>query len=166
LISNQFSSYCSYHEQFPAQTEDGRIVNNCYALCLNVILISIRILYYFHLPKPGQKTVTVSGKALEELEHKYKAEKIKHPNLSFATFISESALIELERRKMLRETQFISLVGFSDDAVILKDVRKGDRLIEVQIRNKNLKCITEDKFDCIHVGFALALPEVRKALNR
>jgi hypothetical protein len=45
-------------------------------------------------------------------------------------------------------------------------MRKNGRLIEVQIRNRNLKCIAEDTFDCIHVGFALALPEVRKALKR
>ena len=61
---------------------------------------------------------------------------------------------------------FISLVGFGDDTVILKDTRKDRRLIEVQIRNRVVKCISEDKFDCIHVGFALALPEVRKVLNR
>ena len=118
------------------------------------------------MPQPGQKTVTVSGKALRELEDNYKAEKAKQPNLSFATFISESALIELERRKILREGQFISLVGFGDDVVILKDVRKDGRLIEVQIRNRCLKCLQESSFDCIHVGFALALPEVRKALNK
>jgi hypothetical protein len=116
------------------------------------------------LPQPGQKTVTVSGNALTQLEANYRAEKVKRPNLSFATFISESALIELERRKILKEARFISLVGFGDDVVILKDVRKDGRLIEVQIRNRNLKCISEDKFDCIHVGFALALPEVRKLL--
>jgi hypothetical protein len=118
------------------------------------------------LPKRGQKTITVSGKSLSELERRYSIEKTKHPNLSFAAFVSESALIELERRRMLREAQFVSLVGFSDDAVILKDIRKNGKLIEVQIRNKNLKCIAEDTSECIHVGFALALPEVRKALNR
>ena len=118
------------------------------------------------MPQPGQKTVTISGKALTQLEDNYKLEKAKRPNLSFATFVSDSALIELERRKILREAQFISLVGFGDDAVILKDIRKSGRLIEVQIRNKNLRCISEDKFDCIHVGFALALPEIRKVLNK
>lgn len=118
------------------------------------------------MPQPGQKTVTISGKALTKLEDNYKLEKVKRPNLSFATFVSDSALIELERRKILKEAQFISLVGFGDDAVILKDVRKEEKLIEVQIKNKNLKCISEDMFDCIHVGFALALPEVRKVLNR
>jgi hypothetical protein len=70
------------------------------------------------------------------------------------------------RRKILRVAQFISLIGFGDDAVILKDVRKEGRLVEVQIRNKNLKCLHHDSSDCIHVGFVLALPEVRKALTR
>lgn len=118
------------------------------------------------MPQPGQKTVTVSGKALAQLEDNYKREKVKSPNLSFATFVSESALIELERRKILREAQFISLIGFGDDAVVLKDVRKDGRLIEVQIRNRYLKCLHDNSSDCIHVGFALALPEVRKVLNK
>jgi hypothetical protein len=118
------------------------------------------------LPQPGQKTITVSGNTLTQLEDNYRLEKVKRPSLSFATFISESALIELERRKILKEARFISLVGFGDDEVILKDLRKDGRLIEVQIRNRNLKCVSEDKFDCIHVGFALALPEIRKLLAK
>jgi hypothetical protein len=39
------------------------------------------------------------------------------------------------------------------------------QLIEVHIKNKKLKCIADDDFDCIHVGFALAIPEVRMALK-
>jgi hypothetical protein len=78
----------------------------------------------------------------------------------------ESALIELERRKILREAQFISLIGFGDDSVILKDVRKDGKLIEVQIRSKSLIRLYDDNSDCIHVGFALALPDVRKVLNK
>jgi hypothetical protein len=118
------------------------------------------------LPQRGQKTITVSGKTLKKLEHKYQLERTKQPNLSFASFIAESAIIELERRQILKEAQLISLVGFGEDSVILKDAKKENRLLEVQIRDKRLKCITEDKFDCIHVGFALALPEVRKALDK
>jgi hypothetical protein len=118
------------------------------------------------LPQRGQKTITVSGRTLKKLEHKYQLERTKQPNLSFASFIAESAIIELERRQILKEAQLISLVGFGEDSVILKDAKKENRLIEVQIRDKRLKCITEDKFDCIHVGFALALPEVRKALDK
>jgi hypothetical protein len=118
------------------------------------------------LPQRGQKTITVSGKALKKLEQKYQLERTKQPKLSFASFIAESAIIELERRQILREAQLISLIGFGEDTVILKDEKKENRLIEVQIRDKKPKCITDNKFDCIHVGFALALPEVRKALNK
>lgn len=118
------------------------------------------------MPQPGQKTVTLSGKALMQLEDNYKIEKAKRPSLSFATFVSDSALVELERRKILREARFISLLGFGDDSVILKDLRKDGKLIEVQIRDINLMCLHDDSSDCIHVGFALALPEVRKMLNK
>jgi hypothetical protein len=117
------------------------------------------------LPQKGQKTITISGKTLQKLEQKYRSQVAKQPNLSFASFIAESAIIELERRQILQQAQLISLIGFGEDIVILKDAKKQNRLIEVQIRDKRLKCITEDKFDCIHVGFALALPEVRKALD-
>lgn len=118
------------------------------------------------MPQKGQKTITISGKTLQKLEQKYHLQLAKQPSLSFASFIAESAIIELERRQILNKAQLISLVGFGEDIVILKDVKKENRLIEVQIRDKRLKCITEDKFDCIHVGFALALPEVRKALDK
>lgn len=117
------------------------------------------------MPQKGQKTITISGKPLQKLEQKYRSQVAKQPNLSFASFIAESAIIELERRQIIKEAQLISLVGFGENIVILKDAKKENRLIEVQIRDRRLKCITEDKFDCIHVGFALALPEVRKALD-
>jgi len=119
------------------------------------------------VPKSGQKTVTMSGKMLKQLEAKYEEEKVRRPNLSFAAFVSESALMELERKNILKEAQFISVVGFNDDILTLKDARKNNRFFEVQIKGRKLRCITDNNSsDCAHVGFALALPEVRKALNR
>ncbi|MFZ0514963.1 MAG: hypothetical protein WAM14_25405 [Candidatus Nitrosopolaris sp.] len=74
--------------------------------------------------------------------------------------------MELERRNILKEAQSISIIGFEDNTLIVRDLRKeGGQLIEVHIKNKKLKCITDDDFGCIHVGFALALPEVRMALK-
>ena len=109
----------------------------------------------------------MSGKPLKALEAKYEEEKKARPNLSFAAFVTESALLELERRDMLKEAQLISLVVYTDDTAILKDARKGNnKFFEVQIRSKKLKCLTDDNFDCSHVGFALALPQVRTALAK
>jgi hypothetical protein len=108
----------------------------------------------------------MSGESLRQLEQKHETEKQKRA-ISFAAFISESALMELERRDMLSAAQFISVVGFNEDILTLKDERKGGRFFEVQIRNKKLRCITDkNSSDCAHVGFALALPEVRKVLTR
>src|SRR5215467_3178563 len=139
------------------------MANNRYQPYINVRFIN-GIMKGFVLPKPGQKTVTVSGKALTLLE-RYRIEKTKKANLSFAAFISEAALMELERRNILKEARFISVIGFEDNILIVRDLRKSGQLIEVHIKNKKLKCITDDDFDCIHVGFALALPEVRMALK-
>jgi hypothetical protein len=90
------------------------------------------------LPKP------VSGKALTLLEQSYRIEKTKKPNPSFAAFISEAALMK---------AQYISVIGFDDNTLFLRDLRKAGQLIEVHIKNKKLKCIADDDFDCIHVGF-------------
>jgi len=118
------------------------------------------------LPKLGQKSVTLSGESLLKLKKRHDTESERGAKLSFAAFISESALMELERKDMLREGQFISVVGFNDSILTLKDARKSNKFFEVQIKEKKLKCITDDDLECIHVGFALALPEVRKALSR
>ena len=73
--------------------------------------------------------------------------------------------MELERRNILKEAQFISVIGFEDNILIVRDLRKAGQLIELHIKNKKLKCIADDDFDCKHVGLALALPEVRMALK-
>ena len=117
------------------------------------------------LPKQGQKTITMSGKRLIALEEKYNQEKNIRPTLSFSAFIAESALMELERRQILREAPFISLIGIYNNIITLKDAKNTEKFVEVQFGEKKPKCSCGSKQDCIHVGFALALPEVRKALR-
>jgi len=116
--------------------------------------------------KEGQNTVTFSGTNLIELREKHAQDRAKHPSLSFSKFISESALMELERRKLLKDALFISLVSVDDNVITLKDVRNTPKFIEVQVKDKKIKCLTDNEGGCIHVGFSLALPEVRKALVR
>jgi hypothetical protein len=116
------------------------------------------------VPNPGQKTITLSGGQLKKLEERFDIAKKSKPGLSFASFIADSALMELERKDMLRESGFISYSAFEDNVLFLKDSRKENRIFEVQIKSRKLKCLTDDDFDCVHVGFAMALPEVRKAL--
>lgn len=116
------------------------------------------------LPQEGQKTITMSGNRLKKLEQQFKQEKSRQPSLSFSAFIADSALIELERRDLLNKAAQISLVALQDNTIILKDFKNKEKFVEVQIKNGKLRCSTCEK-DCIHIGFALALPEVRKALS-
>lgn len=117
------------------------------------------------MPQPGQKSVTVSGATLKQLEKKYNAEKDKRPSLSFSGFIAESAILELERRDILRESQLISVIGFHENILTLKDSRKKPRYVEIYLNNGQLSCDLDKSTECIHIGFAIALPEIRKRLN-
>jgi hypothetical protein len=118
------------------------------------------------VPRENQKTVTVSGKALETLQDSFRKELRSQPSLKFASFIADNAIMELERKNMLKEASQIALIGLHEDTVVLKDYRKREKFIEVQIRNGKLYCLDhESSEECIHVGFALALPEVRLAIS-
>lgn len=107
----------------------------------------------------------MSGERLKKLEVQYDQEKVRQPSLSFSAFIVDSALMELERRDLMNKAPMISLIALQGDTIILKDLQNKGKFIEVQIKNKKLRCNNCEK-DCIHVGFALALPEIRKALLR
>ena len=117
------------------------------------------------MPQAGQKTITISGARLKKLEDRYVKEKIEHPTLSFSAFITESALMELERKNILREAQLISLIGENNGIITLKDFQRNTTFIEIQIKDTNLFCVTDKTDNCIHVGFALALPEIRKRIR-
>lgn len=47
-----------------------------------------------------------------------------------------------------------------------KDFRDNEKFIEVQIKQNELFCVSDNTSNCIHVGFVLALPEVRKRLGK
>lgn len=109
----------------------------------------------------------MSGDRLAQLEKKFQQEKTKRPSLTFTGFITEAALTELDRQKLLREAHSISLVGENDGVVTLKDFRKKEKFVEVQIKGNEVVCqLSGCNTNCIHVGFALALPEVRKRLKK
>lgn len=118
------------------------------------------------MPKPGQRSLTVSGDVLKKLNKAYKEERKKHPSLTFAGFISETALLELERRNILERSQYLSLIGFQDNILYLKDAKNLKNIIQVYLKDGSLYCENDDSFNCIHVGFALALPEVSVKLLR
>lgn len=116
------------------------------------------------MPQENQKTITMSGERLANLESKFKQTKSHQPGLSFASFVVDSALMELERKDLVSQALFISLVALQDNVVVLRDLRRDMEFVEVMIKDGSLVCRTCDDA-CVHVGFAWALPEVRRALS-
>ena len=59
------------------------------------------------MAKPGQKTITLSGKTLKTLEDYYKKE-LRSNKISFAEFVSAHALKDLERNSSSSTTETYS----------------------------------------------------------
>ena len=57
--------------------------------------------------------------------------------------------------------QKVSLLG---NSIMIKDNKIG-RLAEVQVRGREIVCLFCNKKDCVHVGFAYAIPEVYRVMN-
>jgi hypothetical protein len=51
-------------------------------------------------------------------------------------------------------------MGFEDNTLVIKDLGKS-----MPINCNQLKYIADDDFNCMHVGFALALPDLRTSLS-
>ena len=42
---------------------------------------------------------------------------------------------------------------------------KRNRIAEVILRNGELRCLLDEKIDCVHIGFVYSIPEVYIVLN-
>lgn len=84
--------------------------------------------------------------------------------LAVASFISEATSLELQRKNIFHRSQFISLIGFQDNVLYLEDAKRTS-IIETYLRNNTLFCQNDSSFECIHVSFGLAFPEVNMRLK-
>jgi len=104
----------------------------------------------------------LASKVQARLEEVYK-NKQRKPELS--TYIQDILWEVIESEEILRRYgPFLSKFAVEDDKVFLRDNRKNT-LVELDFRDGELFCQEDERFDCVHVGFAWALPEVYKALN-
>jgi hypothetical protein len=55
-------------------------------------------------------------------------------------------------------------ISIDSDRVLIKD-NKRNRIAEVILRNEELRCLLDEKIDCVHIGFVYSLPEVYIVLN-
>ena len=50
-------------------------------------------------------------------------------------------------------------ISIDSDRVLIKD-NKRNRIAEVILRSGELRCLLDEKIDCVHIGFVYSLPEV------
>jgi hypothetical protein len=120
------------------------------------------------LPKEGFKSITVSETVYDKFHDVYQKNKnelvMKGVN-SFSGYITYMLEEMMQKDKTFAKyAPKIEKISVDEDRVILKDTIKN-RIAEVAMQRGELFCqLCEDK-NCVHVGFAWAIPEVYELLN-
>jgi len=116
------------------------------------------------MPKEGFAVITIHSLANEKAHTRYdqkvKAGEIK--NKSFSRYVNDMIMETIEADEALSLAAPHLEVSALVDGSILLDDHKLSRLVEVLIRGKerDLVCTYHKRNDCIHVGFAYAIPQV------
>jgi hypothetical protein len=80
----------------------------------------------------------------------------------YLTSMMEETMIKHEA--FAKQAPFIEKISIDIDRVLLKDNKKN-RIVEVILKNGELRCLVDEKTDCIHIGFVYSLPEVYMIMN-
>ena len=120
------------------------------------------------MPQKGWSNFMLRQEYADELRAIY--ERKKHLLLdaginTFTGFVNDLIWHVIEADRVLAsKAPFLSEVGMTEDGVTLRDA-KLDRIVEVKVRNGELVCDLDNSNDCVHVGFAYAIPEVYRIIN-
>jgi hypothetical protein len=120
------------------------------------------------LPKEGFKSITVSEVVYSKFFDVYQKNKedllMKGVN-SFSGYVTYMLEEMMQKDKTFAKyAPKIEKISVDEDRVILKDTIEN-RIAEVAMQRGELYCqLCEDK-NCVHVGFAWAIPEVYELLN-
>jgi hypothetical protein len=72
----------------------------------------------------------------------------------------------IERDRFLQSyAPYLSKIGYEDNVLFIKDSKFG-KTAEVYLRDRALYCNICESKDCVHIHYALALPEVAKLFLR
>ena len=118
------------------------------------------------MPKEGFSVVTITqaahDKARQRYNQKVKSEKITK---SFSKYVNDLIIEQVEADENLAlSAPFMEKIGLEGNSIMVKDNKIG-RIVEVQVHGKDLICMLDERKDCIHVGFAYAIPEVYRLMS-
>ena len=86
----------------------------------------------------------------------------KENNRPIKDFVNELLLMNIEKDNFLKSyAPYLSKAGSHENSLYIKD-HNVNRTAEVILKDHTLFCILDNSKNCIHVHFALALPELGK----
>jgi hypothetical protein len=109
--------------------------------------------------KEGARQVAIEPDVVAKLENYRKSGLTKAPD--FKALVNEllNASVEKETGFLQFYAPYLSKVGYHDDTLYIKDAKKG-MTAEVSLKDKSLFCNLDGANSCVHVHFALAIPEI------
>jgi hypothetical protein len=111
----------------------------------------------------GKEVITV-----EIFKETYEAMKFiaTRKRWSAKEYINTVLMEAIERDKFLQSyAPSLSKVGYEDDILFIRDIKLG-KTAEIYLRDRSLYCNVCESKDCVHIHYALALPEVAKLYIR
>ena len=113
------------------------------------------------MPGQTQRVLTLKKELYNQLEEVYEKKKVelfsKHAIKSPTAYASRL----LERGLLQDSLQgYYEIIDTADDSIYVKDYRKKERIVTVEIRQGRVFCEYDHSGDCDHVGYVLANPYV------
>jgi hypothetical protein len=118
------------------------------------------------MPKEGFSVVTITQLAHDKARQRYNQKvKTQKLNKSFSRYVNDIIIEQVEADENLTlSAPFMEKIGLESNSIMIKDNKIG-RIVEVQVHGKDLICMLDEKKDCVHVGYAYAIPEVYRLMS-
>ena len=111
----------------------------------------------------GKEVITV-----EIFKETYDAMKLiaTRKRWSAKDYVNTVLMEAIERDKFLHSySPSLSRVGYQDNILFIRDAKLG-KTAEIFLRDRSIYCNVCESKDCVHIHYALALPEVAKLYLR
>ena len=111
----------------------------------------------------GKEVITV-----EIFKETYEAMKVIANKKRWSTkdYINTALVEAIERDKFLQSyAPSLSKIVYEDDTLFIRDAKLG-KTAEIYLRNRVLYCNVCECNNCVHIHYALALPEIAKLYLR
>ena len=118
------------------------------------------------MPKKGFSAITITELAHDKAKSMY-LQKVKsgQERKSFSRYVNDIITDRVEADENLSLiAPFMQKVSLLGNSIMIKDNKIG-RLVEVQVRGREIVCMYCNKKDCAHVGFVYAIPEVYRVMS-